>query len=370
MVPITAEAIKELAAFRSQGAPVVTCYLDVDGRRHPRPQDYEIELEHLIREARSREGGEAAGDDLDRIDAHVRAGLDRSTMRGLVLLSCAAEGFWKVIELPVPVQDRIVINAAPAVAQLEAVVQESARVGVLAVDKHRARIDVFELGELLQSSEVQDELPRDIDSVGHGDRGDTSHHADEMVAQHLRHAARQAFEVFGDAGVRDVLLAAPDELVSALESDLHHYVTERLRGRLDVRIDTPFEEVREAVMAAEHELVVAREAQAVERLRAAAGAGAKGVAGLSDTLDALSESRVDTLLVSRGFGESGWRCDACGRLATVGRTCPRCGAEMAHADDVVEEAVDVAFANGCRVEVVEQSADLDVLGRIGALLRF
>ena len=370
MAPITQEAIKELAAFRSQGAPVVTCYLDVDGRRHPRPQDYEHELEHLVREAKGRSGGEAAAGDLARIEEHVRAGLDRSEMRGLVVFSCEAEGMWRVIELPVPVHDRIVINAAPAVAQLEAVVQESARVGVLAVDKQRARLLVFELGELLQSTEVVDELPRDIDSVGHSDRGDTSHHADEMVAQHLRHAARAAFEAFQDAGVRDLLLAVDDQLVSALEGELHPYLQQRLRGRLGARIDTPMEELREAVMAMEHELTVAREAQAVDRLRAAVGAGAKGEAGLSAVLDALADRRVDELLVSRGFGEAGWRCDACSTLATVGRTCPRCGAEMAHVDDVVEEAVDVAFAQGCRVLVVEGSADLDVLGRIGAILRF
>jgi hypothetical protein len=39
-------------------------------------------------------------------------------------------------------------------------------------------------------------------------------------------------------------------------------------------------------------------------------------------------------------------------------------------DDVVGQAVDEALANKCRVEIIRQSADLDVLGRIGALLRF
>jgi hypothetical protein len=39
-------------------------------------------------------------------------------------------------------------------------------------------------------------------------------------------------------------------------------------------------------------------------------------------------------------------------------------------DDVVEEAVEEALANKCRVQIVRENADLDVLGRIGALLRF
>ena len=57
-------------------------------------------------------------------------------------------------------------------------------------------------------------------------------------------------------------------------------------------------------------------------------------------------------------------------MATVGRRCARCDAEMDAVDDVVEDAIDVALAQGCRVEVVSESADLDVLGRIGAVLRF
>ena len=43
---------------------------------------------------------------------------------------------------------------------------------------------------------------------------------------------------------------------------------------------------------------------------------------------------------------------------------------MLRVDDIVEEAVDVALASRCKVEVCGDNADLDVLGRIGALLRY
>jgi len=74
--------------------------------------------------------------------------------------------------------------------------------------------------------------------------------------------------------------------------------------------------------------------------------------------------------VSHGYSETGWHCGACDALADVGRACPRCGAEMAHLDDVVEEAIEQALTQGCRVEVCVDNADLDCVGRIGALLRF
>ena len=39
-------------------------------------------------------------------------------------------------------------------------------------------------------------------------------------------------------------------------------------------------------------------------------------------------------------------------------------------DDVVEEAMEEALAQGLKAEVVVGNADLDVLGRIGAFLRY
>jgi hypothetical protein len=39
-------------------------------------------------------------------------------------------------------------------------------------------------------------------------------------------------------------------------------------------------------------------------------------------------------------------------------------------DDVIEEAVEEALSQSCRVEICVGNADLDVLGGIGALVRY
>ena len=92
--------------------------------------------------------------------------------------------------------------------------------------------------------------------------------------------------------------------------------------------------------------------------------------GAAATLQALVERRVEQLLVSGDYSESGWRCPACGHLGLVGRTCPGCAAELVAVEDIVEEAVDAALAQSCHVEVCVDNADLDVMGRMGALLRY
>src|SRR5918992_2067958 len=87
MVMISEDRIRTLAGHR--GTCVVTsCYLDVDGRRHPRHADYEAQLEHLLREAREKAAGlgqqavRSVAADIDRIATWVRGGFDRSHVRG------------------------------------------------------------------------------------------------------------------------------------------------------------------------------------------------------------------------------------------------------------------------------------------------
>jgi len=368
---ITPDTIRDLAAFDSAGAPVTSCYLDVDGRRLRKHQDVEQELEALLREVRTQANGTASvHDDLKRIETYVRSGFDRSTTRGLVIFSCSARDLWKVIPLPVPVRSRVIINNVPAVGQLESVVQELDRFGVLLADRQRARMFVFELGELVDRSELLDELPRDYDTRGEKERGDVAPHVDALAQQHLRRAADAAFTMFQTQGFDHLCIGGPDATVGELESLLHPYLRDRLCGRIAVAPSASVDEIRRAAIVVAAQQERAAEAEMVSRLRDAVGSGHRGVAGLDDTLAALAEHRVEVLLVSDGYQASGWSCGPCGVLTAVGRRCKVCDGEMTEIGDIVEEAVDHAMAQSCKVEICIDNADLDVLGRIGALLRF
>jgi peptide subunit release factor 1 (eRF1) len=114
----------------------------------------------------------------------------------------------------------------------------------------------------------------------------------------------------------------------------------------------------------------AREAEIVDRQREALGRGNAAVAGLEGVLDALVARRVDTLVVSEGFEAPGWRCPSCAWVGTRGRRCPLCAKSMNQVADVVEEAIEEALTQACRVAFCRDNADLDVLGRVGAVLRY
>lgn len=371
MAVITEAAIRELAGMRGGDAPITSCYLDVDGRRLVRHQDVEHELDSMLRSARPRANGhQSVHDDLRRIEAFVRAGLDRTETRGLAIFACAAADLWKVIELPVPVRSQLVINHAPAVGQLESVVQEHEPIGVLLADRQRARLFVFELGRLVERTELFDELPRDYDARGLRERGTPDAHVEELAHQHLRHAARVAFELWQARGFHHLAIGAPDAIAKQLEDDLHPYLKERLCGRVHVSVGASHTDVLDAAEALEAKVEREREAALVGRLREAAATGRRGVAGLAATLAALNERRVERLLVSKGFAHEGWRCPETGALASVGPINPANGVTMERVRDVVEEAIEEALTQDVPVTICVGNADLDVLGQIGALLRY
>ncbi|MGH9183097.1 MAG: hypothetical protein ACRDZ9_04680 [Acidimicrobiales bacterium] len=368
---ITQDDIRQLACFESADFPVTTCYLNVDGADHLRHHDVVDGLARLLRDARTRgNGNPSVAADLRRIEDHVKGGFDRSHTRGLAFFSCSARGLWRVVELPVPVRSEMVFNHTPCVRQLEGVMDEYERFGVLLADRQRARMLVFELGELVESDHLFDRLPRGDDDDRSYTKDRARSHASALAHQHLRHAAEVAFAVFKERGFERLIIGAADDVAAELEAMLHPYLRERLEARGPIPINAGDEEIRRSALAVEATVERRKEAEVVDRLRQALGSGHRGVAGLEATLPALVERRVDTLLVSEGYAEPGWRCDHCGWLGRVGRSCPACVAVMRQVEDVVEEAIEDALGQSCRVEMCVGNADLDVLGGIGALLRY
>ena len=376
MVAITEDDIRSLASFKGEDAPVTSVYLDVDGGRHVRFQDVVRSAELLLKEAlHKHDGHPSVTADLQRVQELVRGGIDRSRTRGLAVFSCSAHDFWRVVELPVAVRDQVVVNHTPYVRQLEVVVDEYERFGLLLADRKRARVFVYELGEVIESTELLDALGRGDDEGDHSVRRErVKDHEDALVHQHLRHAADAAFRVFQDRGFERLIIGAPEEIANELRSMLHPYLQERVEAHCNnISVGASVEEIRAAALAVEAEVERRKEAELVARLRDAAGAGRRGVLGIEATLRALVERRVDTLVVSHGYTHPGWRCPSCDHVcakAGVGHVCPVCEAVMHAVDDVVEEAVEDALNQSCEVEICVGNADLDVLGSIGAILRY
>ena len=373
MAVITEAAIRELAGIRGDVAPITSCYLDVDGRRLVRHQDVEHELDGVLREARQRANGHrSVHDDLRRIEAFVKGGFDRSATRGLAFFACAATDLWEVIELPKPVRSCLVINHAPAVGQLESIVQEHEPIGVLLADKQRAQLYVFELGQLVDRSELLDELPA-------------------RLRQPRRAGARHPRSTTGTSWRTSTCATRPGRRSTCgRPAGFHHLAIGALRQhRQRARADAAPVPAGAAVRPGPGgRRRLAGRGAGRRRGRRGRGRAARGrprwwpssrrppppVAAAWPGWPAPSRRCRSTASSGsscrRATARQGWRCPDTGALALVGPKHPDTGAAMERVNDVVEDAIEEALTQGIPVTICVGNADLDVLGRIGALLRY
>lgn len=349
-------------------------YLDVDGRRFPKLSDAEPYLESLLRSARDQadrlgQGGSDVEDGLSRIATRFKEGFDRSRTRGVAFFSSGA--VFEVVETPRPVRNQVVLNQMPSLQQLELLVATYEPLLVALVDRRRLRLLRFELGELLDRSEVLDEVQQRVDGTDDGGlmASHVQAHADELARRHFRHAADLVLAEVQERPAKHVAIGGPTEALAEFEELLPARVRERIVARLSLSAQASEAEIREAALGIEESIDRDEQAAMVARLRDAVGTDTRGVSGLNETLRAVFEKRVETLVVANDLEAAGWRCSACDCLALVGSVCPMCEAKMDHVDDVVVEAIDLSLVSGASVWVC-QNADLDVMGRVGALLRF
>ena len=114
-----------------------------------------------------------------------------------------------------------------------------------------------------------------------------------------------------------------------------------------------------------------REGRLIDRVTTAAAKKGNGVVGVDETLKAIHDGRVQTLLVSENYHEPGFHCLGCGHLTTFKMdACPFCSGEFERISDVVEHAVMDVMQNGGDIEVIHDHPDLQQVGRMGGILRY
>lgn len=371
------DVLRKLAAWETGGLPVTSLYLDVDGRRYPRRGEIVRRGQDLARRAcdevdrRDREAHRSVCADVQRISAFLSEELERKgPVRGLALFSCSGAGLWEAVLLSQSVREGVVVAPRAHLVPLEAVLEMAERFCTTIVDREKSRIFLSSLGEIEEVSRVLDDVPGKHDQGGWA-QARLQRHIEDHVQRHLKRVAEALLRLQQSRPFDHLVLAGSEETVAELERELHDYVRRTILARTSLPITANPGEVLDRALALERDLEDRREREATERVvqEALAGTG-RAVAGMADTLLALEESRVDTMVVKDGLRATGVRCTSCGHLATSGARCEVCGSPTEEVPDLVEEAVGIALRRRCRVETVRAGATLDRVGGIGALLRF
>lgn len=162
-------------------------------------------------------------------------------------------------------------------------------------------------------------------------------------------------------------------IVPRLESLLHQELRSRLvDGRLSVDLSSAGpDDVRDALSGLAEQVERQEERAAIAQLQEGLGTGGRAASGLPDTLAALHERRVETLLITPAFDQAGARCPSCGMLqGQGGGSCPADGTALQPVEHLRDAVIEATLAQDAAVLVMRHHPDLEEHQGIAALLRF
>lgn len=387
--------IGELSHMHS--APVITtCYLDVDGAHRPRRSDCLAAFGVLAQEVRQRAEAEAEDpalrtaveDDVAMLERWLEEKFERSRTRGLVLVACSLESWFRVIELPVRVQDQIIAAHRPHLLQLEAILAQAKRFGVALIDHEKMRVLEYRLGQLSEypalfegpaphrerqrgwnvsssSSATGDAAARWAPAGTHVDRREVA-----LAERHLVRCAAALSDHLDKHPVDHLLLGGPTPERARLERDISDRHRSLVAGYASVRVTAPLAEVQEAISAVVHDVEKRDEETILSEMVSAFGNGS-AILGLKVVLSALSEGRVKQLLISTGFSSRpGALCTSCHALMPAQAACEVCGAPTVPVDDIVDAAVERAMLTGAQCRFIRADQVGAAADGVAAITRY
>lgn len=365
---LTDKDLKELMKYKSDH-DVLSIYLNTDPSLG-NSDLYKLQLRTMLKDTEHEE-------DVEAILKFIEHENDWSG-KSVAIFSCAPDGYFKVFYLAIPVRTRMRINDRPHVKPLANLLDSYGGYGVVLVDKQGARLFSFHLGELREQEGVIGESIRKTKRGGgsqaQGRRGGVAgqtHYVDEVAERNMREVIEYAANFFTENHVRRILIGGTEDNIALFRSQLPKSWQSLVIGSFPMSMTASHPEVLERAMAEGREVELKLEAHLAETIVTNAAKGKGGVIHLEDTLNAIHEGRVQTLLYREGFRAPGSRCSSCGFVSSLPmHTCPYCGGKPVDVPDAVELAVRRAMLAGGEVEALDSQQEIKGFQQIGALLRF
>jgi len=382
-VSVAADPARRLIEHRT-GHPVISLYLDLDPERFATAPARSAQIRSLIDQA-ARQLDAANGlshdelvglrSDLQRVDNYLNSREPPFQGAGALGVFCSGQDdLFEVIQLSRPIPGRVIIGRSAYVEPLVSALQQR-RWLVALVSRRAGRVLGGPVDGLEEHANIYEYVHGQHDQGGWS-QARYERSIEKDTDDHLRRVAEGVNQRFREERFHRVALGGPVEIVPRLETHLSAEVKACLApGRIEVDLSSAGDDEIQGALA---KLVLKDEKQcerdALDRLAAGVGSGGRGVGGPEDTLQALNERRVQTLLLEPGWDRRGSRCQSCGLLMLEesgdGGRCPADGGPLEELTHLREAAIEAALAQGGEVMIVRHHPDLGPFQGIGAVLRF
>ncbi len=260
---------------------------------------------------------------------------------GLAFFVDLGTDYMKGVELTVPPDPVLAVDREAIIHPLALQYDEYEPIGVIMIDAHCTRV-------LIVAGRVVDDMERFCKKIHHLSKvgGWSQMRYQRRRLKQVKHFAKDVVEkadaIFSDAGVKRILIAGRDRMVTALENELGQKWKDRVITKLRWDLDAADKDFLKKISPILEQAERDEEKELLQKLVKEIRGGGLGIAGIEETREALAIGQVDTLIISNSltFNES-------------------------------EELTSLAKSTGAGVEFVPKDNKLlNSLGGVGALLRY
>jgi peptide chain release factor subunit 1 len=367
--------IERLASFEPQDLPVVSLYLNAQADEHGQ-HNYEVFVrKELSQRAKTFEPDspqrQSIDEDLVKINRYLEQKIEPPT-QGIGIFACSgANDFFETIQLEAPIENnRLFVYDRPHVYPLARLVDQYPRYAVVLADTNSAKIFVFALGQAIQRRELQNVKTKRT-QVGGWSQMRYQRHTENYHLHHAKEVIDNLERLVRDERIDHVILAGDEEtIIPLLREQMPRKLSEKVLDVLSLGIDTPEHELLEESLNAYRMHNSLSDMEKVEHLIGEYRRDGLAVAGVPQTLAALSNGQVEELLIASSTDVLKFDNAEVEKVLNLynksGETIETMD-QSTVADELVRRATQLSSA---RVTFIEDAAALKNVGGVGALLRY
>ena len=370
------DTLDRLAAFEPTDLPVISLYLNTQPDRRGRANYDSFVRKELKAKAQTfplRSPARISFDtDAERINAYLEN--IRPSANGVAIFACAGQDdFFATVELDAPIDEhRLYVYHQPHLYPLARLSDQYPRYAALIADTNAARIYVFGVGEKLDEAKVKNQNVNKT-QLGGWSQARYQRHIENYYLHHAKEVVDALDRAVREEKITHVILAGDEVILPVLRKQFPPRLSEKVIDVLRLDMTSPEHEVAKRTLEALREHDAHSDKEKAARLLDEYRAGGLAVAGLHDTLAALSNGQVDELYVSASLEEIHGDTEEVGthlisHLPT--ETAANGGDASTLVVKVADELVTRARQTGAGVTFIEDAALLADIGGIGATLRY
>ena len=283
----------------------------------------------------------------------------------------AANDYFEAGEFEAPFErNRLFVSERPHVYPLARIVDQYRRFAVLLADTNRARIFVFAVGRTVEERSVENVKTKRT-SVGGWSQARYQRHEQNYHLRHVKEVVDMLERIVREEDVEHVILAGDETTVIPLiREQLPQALSDKVIDALSFSIDTPEHELFEESLKAFRRHDSLTDMEKVERLLNEFRADDLGVAGVPDTLAALSNGQVEEMLIVSSADKLAFDEEEVKKVLELYEPdgeLPETLDQRTVADELVRRA---NILSSARVTFIEDDTRLQQVGGVGALLRY